>query len=117
MAHKHHHSPDRGNEHTIWACTNLFSRQCGNSKGGIVVSYAENKPDITYGPGTPGTCKEELLMVDRVGQQIGNYRLSRLLGRGGFAEVYLGEHIHLKTLAAVKMLWTQLAKNEAEKFR
>ena len=42
-------------------------------------------------------------MTDRTGQQLGNYRLLRLLGRGGFATVYLGEHIHLNTLAAIKV--------------
>ena len=30
-------------------------------------------------------------MADRVGQQLGNYRLLRLLGQGGQASVYLGE--------------------------
>ncbi len=42
--------------------------------------------------------------VARVGQQLGNYRLLRLLGRGGFAEVYLGEHIYLHNYAALKVL-------------
>src|SRR5215510_2096620 len=57
-------------------------------------------------------------MVDRVGQQLGNYRLIRLLGKGGFAEVYLGVHIHLSTEAAIKILSTQLATaGEVEKFR
>jgi serine/threonine protein kinase len=56
-------------------------------------------------------------MADRTGQQLGNYRLIRLLGHGGFAEVYLGEHIHLNTYAAIKVLHTQLASDELEKFR
>jgi eukaryotic-like serine/threonine-protein kinase len=43
-------------------------------------------------------------MIDYTGKQLGNYRLLRSLGRGGFAEVYLGEHIHLGTLAAIKVL-------------
>src|SRR5579884_4226361 len=47
-------------------------------------------------------------MTDRLGQQLGNYRLTRLLGTGGFAEVYLGEHIYLNTTAAIKLLHTQL---------
>ena len=43
-------------------------------------------------------------MADRSGQQLGNYRLLRLLGRGGFAEVYLGQHIYLGSQAALKVL-------------
>ncbi|HKF37343.1 MAG TPA: protein kinase, partial [Ktedonobacteraceae bacterium] len=51
-------------------------------------------------------------MADRTGQRLGNYRLTQLLGRGGFAEVYLGEHVRLGTLAAVKVLYTRLASPE-----
>ncbi|HEX6479683.1 MAG TPA: serine/threonine-protein kinase [Ktedonobacteraceae bacterium] len=56
-------------------------------------------------------------MVDRVGQQFGNYRIMRLLGEGGFAEVYLGEHLHLGTQAAIKVLHTQLTSDDVEQFR
>src|SRR5260370_28433696 len=42
-------------------------------------------------------------MLDRVGQQLGNYRLVRLLGQGGQASVYLGEHVYLKSQAALKV--------------
>ncbi len=55
-------------------------------------------------------------MADRVGQQLGNYRLLRLLGEGGFAEVYLGEQVYLKTRAAIKVLHTRLAQAELESF-
>src|SRR5437868_4401093 len=47
-------------------------------------------------------------MIDRTGNQLGNYRLIRLLGKGGFADVYLGEHVYLQTQAAIKVLHTQL---------
>ena len=56
-------------------------------------------------------------MTGRVGQQLGHYRLVALLGRGGFAEVYLGEHIYLETTAAIKVLHTQLDSDEVESFR
>src|SRR5215831_4508669 len=56
-------------------------------------------------------------MADRVGQQLGNYQLLRLLGTGGFADVYLGEHIHLGTQAAIKVLATRLTSEDLEGFR
>lgn len=55
-------------------------------------------------------------MTDRVGQQLGNYRLVRLLGEGGFAQVYLGEHVYLGTQAALKILHTQLSQDDFEQF-
>ncbi len=55
-------------------------------------------------------------MAERIGQQLGNYRLVRLLGTGGFAEVYLGEHIYLKSQAAIKVLYTHLAHEEVAGF-
>ncbi len=42
-------------------------------------------------------------MYNRVGQQLGNYRLIQLLEQGNFASVYMGQHIHLNTQAAVKV--------------
>jgi hypothetical protein len=39
-------------------------------------------------------------MTDRVGQQLGDYCLIRLLGEAGFAEVYSGEHNRLGPQAA-----------------
>ena len=55
-------------------------------------------------------------MADLVGQQLGNYRLIQLLGQGNFSEVYLGEHMHLHTLAALKVLHGRLASQDVEGF-
>lgn len=56
------------------------------------------------------------MMKDRVEQQFGNYRLTRYLGQGGFAQVYLGEHIYLQTQAAIKILHLRLAHSELKDF-
>ncbi len=56
-------------------------------------------------------------MTDLVDRQFGNYHLIRLLGQGGFADVYLGEHVHLNTLAAIKVLRTQLVADDITNFR
>jgi serine/threonine protein kinase len=52
------------------------------------------------------------------GKLLGNrYQLGARLGTGGFADVYVGEHIHLKTPCAVKVLHTLLSGENIEKFR
>lgn len=56
-------------------------------------------------------------MADRIGEQLGLYRLTRLVGKGAFAEVYLAEHVRMLTQAAVKVLHAQLAREEEERFQ
>ncbi|WP_376794006.1 protein kinase [Thermogemmatispora sp.] len=55
-------------------------------------------------------------MIDYAGQRLGNYRLLKVLGSGGFARVYLGEHIYLKTPAAIKVLQTRLTQDALNQF-
>ena len=55
-------------------------------------------------------------MTYHIGDKLGNYRLLRLLGRGAFAEVYLGEHLYLKSHAALKVLHTSLEEEDVEQF-
>ena len=55
-------------------------------------------------------------MTDRVGQHLGNYQLIQLLGQGHWASVYLAEHRHLYTQAAIKVLHGPWAGSEVEGF-
>jgi predicted ATPase/class 3 adenylate cyclase/DNA-binding CsgD family transcriptional regulator len=55
-------------------------------------------------------------MTDRVGQHLGHYQLIQLLGRGHWASVYLGEHVHLHTQTAIKVLHGPWSDNEVEGF-
>jgi serine/threonine protein kinase len=42
--------------------------------------------------------------IARLGTSIGNYRLDKILGRGGMGTVYSGEHVYIKKAVAVKVL-------------
>ncbi len=59
---------------------------------------------------------KDTYIIDRTGRQLDKYRLLRLLGRGGFADVYLAEHFYLQAPAAVKILHTQLDQKTIESF-
>lgn len=55
-------------------------------------------------------------MTDRVGQLLGNYYLTQLLGQGGFADVYLGQHRYLHSYAAIKLLRKTLNDADEQQF-
>ncbi len=55
-------------------------------------------------------------MAERVGQRFGEYRLIRFLGKGSFAEVYLGEHVQDQLLTAVKVMQGQMTAEDLKEF-
>src|SRR6266699_6587577 len=55
-------------------------------------------------------------MADRIGQRFGEYRLIRFLGKGSFGDVYLGEHLHDNTWAAIKVLQARLTNEDLKEF-
>lgn len=49
-------------------------------------------------------------MVD---EQVGPYRLVRRLGRGGMGEVWLGEHVQIKSHVAIELMLGDPSDNDA----
>ncbi len=56
-------------------------------------------------------------MTTYEGQQLGNYQLMNVLGKGSFGSVYLGEHVYLGTFAAVKVMNTEIPQQIEDPFR
>lgn len=56
-------------------------------------------------------------MEDRIGQQFGHYHLIRHIGKGSFADVYLGEHQYLEVPAAIKVLHVDIGFATQDAFR
>src|SRR5438876_4937210 len=54
-------------------------------------------------------------MANRIGQQLDDHRRTRLLGAGGFGEVYLAEHLYRTTQVAIKIL-PPLAQDDLHNF-
>jgi len=55
-------------------------------------------------------------MVDLSGHRLGHYKLIRLIGRGGSADVYLARNMNLRSLCAIKILRTPLMDKGRHKF-
>src|SRR5258708_14886414 len=75
----------------------LLTRFLCNCLAGLIINPTNERTGINRSG-------RLLIMAVRAGQQLSNYRLIRLLGRGSFVEVYLGEHIRLNTFAVIKVL-------------
>ncbi|MFO1095082.1 MAG: serine/threonine-protein kinase [Planctomycetaceae bacterium] len=79
---------------TMLSIGNLL-RETGTLMAGVIVAI--------YGASQLNELRAEL----HDARQLGQYRLMRMLGRGGMGEVYLAEHALLKRPCALKLIRTQ----------
>jgi eukaryotic-like serine/threonine-protein kinase len=57
-----------------------------------------------------------MIVGERIGQQLGEYSLGRLLGRSRFAEVYYGMHVNWNIPVAIKVLNWRYIREGSSKF-
>ena len=55
-------------------------------------------------------------LPDFSGQCFGHYKLIKLIDMGGFADIYLSQHVYLQTPAVIKVLRTHLEQKDRQKF-
>lgn len=94
------------------SCQEALSQAGANSTGSLTnrlrAALVGKKGDTNSDLNTPGEL-EELLKRDpdqdeSVPEQIGPYKISGFLGKGGMGTVYKGLHVHLKRQAAIKVI-------------
>jgi len=89
----------------------------------IELKTPPDKNDVSVEPSSKKSVEEEQAQNNPVARlskpinrRLGNYRLIRLLGNGGFADVYLGEQVYLKIHAAIKVQHIRLTKEAIKSF-
>src|SRR6266446_2594397 len=82
----------------------------------LSIVFQRNPRNVKQKRDRKSCATRSVTMQSHLDQELGNYRLTRLLGSGGFADVYLGEHIHLGTQAAIKVHHMHMDGADLERF-
>ena len=94
----------------------------GNQEATFRVSWSENLQEKEFGRKHDekkiSTCHEDFHLKvgyfekTMIGKEVGNYHIQELIGKGGMAVVYRGQHRTLsRRIVAIKMLSTELEKD------
>jgi eukaryotic-like serine/threonine-protein kinase len=84
----------------LWFFDLQFRPYLKDVLSGLVILVALGSATATFGSYKIG----ELQQQAREAEQLGQYRLKKLLGTGGMGEVYLAEHVLLRRPCAIKLI-------------